>query len=177
MRSKQEKEIKEHERELAALRKQHDDKVSQQLKALEAARTAEKNAAVERDFLKRDLAEETGRNRQLLKDKGMQKSEGPVSTPKKQKKLPHRDGFDDDEIEVISPSKVSPSKFQKRLAGSPSKPGKRKRKTVDSPAGKLDIHVEAPPETELEAKSSVLNEALIASLAIKDDRYDVSLDP
>ncbi len=123
----------------------------------------------------RDLKEETGKNRQLVQEKGVQKSGGLVTTPKKQKALPHRDGFDDDEIEVLSPSKVSPSKFQKRLIGTPIKQGKRKRKVFDSPAGQLEIQVEAQSDGGSEAKSNALDEAVLEKLAIRDDRYDVGL--
>jgi hypothetical protein len=176
VRSKQEKTAKEYERELVALRKLNEDKLAKQQKALEAARIAEKNAAIERDFIKQDLAEESERVRRLNKARGVEKKDGPgpVTTPKKKKALPHRDGFDDDEIEILSPSKISPSKFQKRTTGSPSKPGKRKRKTVDSPAGALEVVAADEPSTaEPEQKPAVLDEAIIARLGTQDDRFDV----
>jgi len=175
VRSKQEKTAKEYERELVALRKLNEDKLAKQQKALEAARIAEKNAAIERDFIKQDLAEESERVRRLNKAKEVEKKDGlGVTTPKKKKALPHRDGFDDDEIEILSPSKISPSKFQKKTTGSPSKPGKRKRKTADSPAGALEVVAsDEPPTTEPEQKAAVLDEAIIARLGNQDDQFDV----
>jgi hypothetical protein len=118
--------MKEYEREMAALRKLNDDKLAKQQKALEAARIAEKNAATERDFIRQDLAEESERVRRLNRQKATEKKDvtSEVTTPKKKKTFSHRDGFDDDEIEILSPSKISPSKFQRRNVGSPSKPGK-----------------------------------------------------
>ena len=94
-------------------------------------------------------------------------------TPKKKKNLPHRDGFDDDEIETLSPSKISPSKFQKRVSGSPAKPGKRKRKTIESPAGALEVIHDEPPSAELEQKDATFDEDIVARLGIQDDRFDV----
>lgn len=178
VRSKQEKSAKEHEREVAALRKLNEDRLAKQQKALEAARIAEKNAATERDFIKQDLAEESERVRRLNRQKAAEKKDGTsaVTTPKKKNTFAHRDGFDDDEIEVLSPSKISPSKFQKRNIGSPSKPGKRKRKAVESPAGALEvIQLEGPSDLVPDPKGTVLDEAIIASLQIQDERFDVRL--
>ncbi|CZR64986.1 related to protein UVS-3 (presumed DNA repair and checkpoint control protein) [Phialocephala subalpina] len=170
VRSKQEKTSKEFERQLANYKKESEEKLAKQQHALEQARTKEKNAATERDFIRRDLAEESERVRRLNKARDAEKKDVNV-TPKKKKSLPHRDGFDDDEIEIISPSRVSPSKFQKRILGSPSKPGKRKRKTVESPAGALEI---IQPEGPLAFNSSTLalDEAILAKLDIQDDRFD-----
>jgi hypothetical protein len=94
-----------------------------------------------------------------------------TTTPRKRKALPHRDGFDDNEIEIISPSKLSPSKPKSRN-GTPTKPGKRKRKATDSPASVLDVHVEEIPEV-TEQKLPVLDETILAKLGIQDDRFDV----
>jgi hypothetical protein len=169
--------VKDYEREMNALRKLNEDKLAKQQKVLEAARIAEKNASTERDFIKQDLAEESERVRRLNRQKVVEKKDGTslVTTPKKKKTFSHRDGFDDDEIEILSPSKISPSKFQKRNAGSPSKPGKRKRKAVESPVGALEvIPVEEPAAVEPDRTATVLDEAIIASLQIQDERFDVS---
>jgi hypothetical protein len=168
--------MKEYEREMAALRKLNDDKLAKQQKALEAARIAEKNAATERDFIRQDLAEESERVRRLNRQKAAEKKDvtSEVTTPKKKKTFSHRDGFDDDEIEILSPSKISPSKFQRRNVGSPSKPGKRKRKAVESPVGALEVIQIDEPAVEPKQKGTILDEAIIASLQIQDERFDVS---
>ena len=95
VRSKQEKTAKEHEREVAALRKLNEDRLAKKQKALEAARIAEKNAATERDFIKQDLAEESERVRRLNRQKAAEKKDGPsaVTTPKKKKTFAHRDAL------------------------------------------------------------------------------------
>lgn len=114
------------------------DQLAKQHKALEAALLAERNAATERDFIKRDLAEESERVRNLTKARAADKREGDLLKTPKKKSLPHRDGFDD--LEVLSPSKLSPVKFRKPNASSPSKlGGKRKRRTNDSPVQALDV--------------------------------------
>lgn len=170
VRSKQEKEAKAHERELNALRKISEEKLAKQRKELEAARIAANNASTERDFVKQDLAE-SERVRRL--NKAAEKKDT-LLTPKKKKALSHRDGFDDDEIEVISPSKLSPSKFRPRN-GTPTKPAKRKRKAVDSPTPALDvIQADESSTREMEQTVPIFDEALIARLGVQDDRFDVS---
>ncbi|RDL29713.1 Uncharacterized protein BP5553_10693 [Venustampulla echinocandica] len=173
VRSKQEKAAKQYEREMAALRKLNEDKLAKQEKALEAARIAEKNAATEREFIRRDLAEETEKVRRMSKIKEAETKGALLTTPKKKKALPHRDGFDDDEIEFLSPSKLSPSKFQKKVAGSPSRVGsKRRRKTVESPIAALEVQVDDEPTEKPEAKNLVFDESIIDSLSRQDDRFD-----
>ncbi|KAF8858325.1 hypothetical protein BDZ45DRAFT_674110 [Acephala macrosclerotiorum] len=170
VRSKQEKTSKEFERKLADIRKENEEKLAKQQYALEQARNKEKSAATERDFIRRDLAEESERVRRLNKSRDVEKKDVNV-TPKKKKSLPHRDGFDDDEIEIISPSRISPSKFQKRILGSPSKPGKRKRKVVESPAGALEI-IQPEVHPAVNSNNLALDEAILAKLDIRDDRFD-----
>jgi hypothetical protein len=175
VRSKQEQTVKQYEREMIAIRKLNEEKISRQEKALEAAKIAEKNAATERDFFKQDLAEESERVRKLNKAKAIEKQGSNLTTPRKKKALAHRDGFDDEEIELLSPSKISPSNFQKRLMGSPSKPGgKRKRKTVESPIAALEVMQDETVAEKVEAPELLLDESIIASLSVRDDRFDVS---
>lgn len=121
--------------------------------------------------MKQDLAEsERVRRLNIATEK-----KDSVITPKKKKALPHRDGFDDDEIEVLSPSKISPSKFRGRN-GTPTKPGKRKRKAVESPAPALDVIQAHEPSIEgAEQKVSIFDEGLVARLGIQDDRFDVGI--
>lgn len=168
MRSKQEKESKEHERELNALRKISEDRLSKQKKELDAARIAANNAATERDFVKQDLAESARVGRLRARESKISNT-----TPKKKKTLPHRDGFDDDEIELLSPSKLSPSKFRSRV-GTPAKSVKRKRKATDSPAAALDVQIDDVPE-QSHSKSYMLDGGFIAKLEIQDDRFDVCI--
>jgi hypothetical protein len=171
VRSQLEKQTKDRERERVALHRSAEEKLAKQRRELEAAQNAARAAVTERDFIKQDLLEV---QRAQNPNKAGEKKDTGVVTPKKKKALPHRDGFDDDEVEVLSPSKLSPSKFQRRI-GTPTKAGKRKRKAVDSPIAPLDIiQTEEPPEApELpEQKGPALDEA-VARLGL-DDRFDVS---
>jgi hypothetical protein len=170
VRSQLERQARERERERTALQKSGEEKLAKQRKELEAAQIAAKAAVTERDFIKQDLLE-VQRAQNLTK--AAEKKDATITTPKKKKALPHRDGFDDDEVELVSPSKLSPSKFQKRI-GTPLKAGKRKRKAVDSPIAPLEvIHTEELPE-EPEQKASIPAEISVATQHILDDRFDVS---
>lgn len=152
---------------MASLRKLNAEASAKQRRELEAARQAERAAAVERDFLKQDTAEAV-RARRVAQAK--EKSATEPLTPRKKKLLAHRDGFDDDEIEFLSPSKNSPNKLRK--TSTPTKPGKtRKRKVPDSPAGPLEvIDAAEPPPPE---PQHFMDEALLKKLSVQDDRYDV----
>ena len=176
VRSKQDKAAKEHEREIIAIRKLNEEKLARSQRALETSRIAQQQAATEREFLKQDLSEEAERVRRLKAREGAEKKDhAGLATPTKKKPLPHRDGFDDDEIQFASPSKFSPSKFLKK-AGTPSKAAKRKRKAVDSPIAALEvINFEESFPGESKEKALVIDEALLARFAIKDDRFDVRM--
>lgn len=176
VRSKQEKAAKEHEREMTAIRKLNEEKLEKQQRALEAARIAQQQAVTEREFLKQDLSEEAERVRRLKAREAEKKDAAGLATPKKKTALPHRDGFDDDEVMLISPSKISPSRFQRQKSGTPTR-GKRKRKAVESPvAAALDvIHPEESSIEEPELKPPILDEAMLTRLGIQDDRFDVRL--
>ncbi|KAI9649565.1 hypothetical protein NHQ30_002145 [Ciborinia camelliae] len=171
LRGKIDKSEKEYERTQAAKEKSHAEQLAKLQKDREAAEIAARNATIERDFTKQDLFEETGRVRKLNRAKNSKDVQ--VMTPKKTKPMPFRDGFDDDEIEVLSPSKISPSKFQKRQPGTPSRGAKRKRKaTSSSPsATALDI-IPIPDQLSQQQKVPMLDESLLSRLVLQDDRSD-----
>ena len=177
VRSKSEKQAKETERELTAVKKLHADQLAKKQQEIEAIRIAEKNAKTDLDFTRQDLAEEVERVRRLNKSKAAEKKDGTIMTPKKKKALAHRDGFDDEDVELLSPSKIlSPSKRHKHATASPSKAGaKRKRKAVDSPAaGALEmVQADEPPVDILEAARPKIDEAMLENLGRQDDRLDV----
>ncbi|OBT86555.1 hypothetical protein VE02_04315 [Pseudogymnoascus sp. 03VT05] len=169
VRSKQERQVKEHERELTALRKLNAENSTKNQKAIEAAKEAEKTRATELEFAKRDLFEESEKVRNLIRQKEKVALGIEVTTPKKDKTSAFRDGFDDDEIR-------SPSKFNDRKSNrsSPRKPGaKRKRKGQESPAPPLDV---APGETATnrdgQADSLIPGDALSERLGKPDDSLD-----
>ncbi|KAE8378679.1 hypothetical protein BDV26DRAFT_260982 [Aspergillus bertholletiae] len=125
IRSNQVKLAETYERQVAALRKAMAEEVARHKEEVEAARAEGKMLATENAFLKQDLAEESMRLSNL-KAKGRAEEKPAPGTPRKHKPLPFRDGFDDDEILTISPSK---STRYKRT--SPTVGGKRKRRLSD----------------------------------------------
>lgn len=171
VRSKQEKAAKEHERELATIRKLNAEELAKQKRAVEQIKDAERKVATELAFAKHDLAEEAENLKKLRKVNGTKLNKVPTTPTKK---LAHRDGFDDDEVQLISPSK-----FRARISnpGTPTKaPGKRKRKAtgVESPIGELEVHVDPPAEVEVAKRPNVIiDAAMVERLGRQDDRLDV----
>lgn len=176
IRSKQEKQAREHERELATIRKVNAERLAHQQKAIEAARDAEKTRATELEFVKKDLFEEAEKLRSLRRAKGKDKPAlvEPLATPKK-RSAGHRDGFNDDEIQIISPSKGA---GRKSNGGTPTKVNnKRKRKGGESPvAVALDVEQDELLEEKptLPTNAVVLDDAMLERLRRPDDRLTVS---
>ncbi|KAK6596222.1 DNA repair protein [Botrytis cinerea] len=170
LRGRIDKSEKEYERTQAAKEKLHAEQLAKLQKDREAAETAARNATIERDFTKQDLFEETERVKRLNKAKIFK--DALVVTPKKTKPMPFRDGFDDDEIELLSPSKMSPSKFQKRQPGTPSRAAKRKRKANDSPSASALDMLPVPDILSQPQKTPLLDESILERLVLQDDRSD-----
>ena len=138
--------VKEYEKKSSELQKIHADEAARQRAEIEKARAEKERLATEIEFLKRDLIEETERVRNLTKNAKAGGLKPPMSktaagndivtTPKRGMALPYRDGFDDDEIMVVSPSKTA----NKSKAVTPKAGAKRKRKpTEDSLAQPLHL--------------------------------------
>lgn len=138
--------IREYEKKSLELQKIHADEGSRQRAEIEKARAERERIATENEFLKRDLTEEAERVRNLTRNAKAGGGKPLVSktaagtdivtTPKKGIALPYRDGFDDDEIMVVSPSKTA----NKPKAVTPKAGAKRKRKhTEDSPVQPLHL--------------------------------------
>jgi hypothetical protein len=157
IRSNQAKLTENFERQLAALRKAMAEEAARHKEEVEAARAEGKMLATENAFLKQDLAEESMRITNL-KAKGRTEEKTAPGTPKKHRALPYRDGFDDDEILAVSPSKSS---RYKRMT--PTVPGKRKRKmSQDSP---IPLQLSPQPEP------------ILIETAVGDMSDDAMIDP
>ncbi|KAI1006970.1 hypothetical protein K3495_g1247 [Podosphaera aphanis] len=175
VRAKNEKINQEYERQLTAIQNQNNEQLEQKQKALEAARLAEKNTAIERDFIKRDLAEESERVRQLSRKEREKKNSASVNTtPRKEKKsLPFRDGFDDDKVQALSPSKQqSSSKFHKNPIVSPTKPAWRKRKYIEPVAIDALEPLNENVPLQLAHKLTVLDDESLKLLTKQDERFE-----
>ena len=132
---------KEYENRTQSLQKLHADEAARQKIEVEKAQAELQKIATEKDFLETDLAEGTKqiRNLQRAIKKGAQKvtnRDNQLNTPKKSKALPFRDGFEDDEVQPLSPSKLA----LRSKASTPKGGTKRKRKPTDeSPVKALDL--------------------------------------
>ena len=141
---------REYESRTQSLQKLHADEAARQKIEVEKAQAELQKIATEKEFLENDLAEGTKQIRSLQRaiKKGAEKvadKENQPNTPKKNKALPIRDGFDDDEVQPLSPSKL----VLRSKVSTPKGGTKRKRKpTGDSPVKALDL-------TELRGAGSV----------------------
>ncbi|KAB8268919.1 hypothetical protein BDV30DRAFT_217584 [Aspergillus minisclerotigenes] len=168
IRSNQAKLAENYERQVAALRKAMAEEIARHKEEVEAARAEGKMLATENAFLKQDLAEESMRISNL-KAKGRAEEKPAPGTPKKHKALPFRDGFDDDEILAVSPSK---STRYKRM--SPTVGGKRKRRLSEDSPIPLELSPQPEPmhvETAVDDMSDdALDEAIPNRTAHVDDQ-------
>ncbi|CAP98456.1 hypothetical protein E8E15_001092 [Penicillium rubens] len=128
IRRKQATMTQDYDLQIASLRKSMADEMAKHKQEVEAAMSEGKILATENVFLQQDLVDEAY---QLRNYKSKHREvEAPV-TPRKSRVLPFRDGFDDDEIAMISPSKSA----ARSKRATPTVPGKRKRQSSqDAPA-------------------------------------------
>lgn len=174
------------EKRLAELQDRHAEQVAKQKAELEAARKDQEKVETNNKFLEHDLlqeAERTRNARRTLKDThgntGPTRAQvSPAATPKKNRFLPFRDGFNDDEAVMLSPSKA-----KERLKPSTPKAGaKRKRaQPPQSPSKSLSFNetqnlADDGGETGL-ANLDLSQEAAappsIQDTRLQDDRYQV----
>lgn len=150
IRANQSKSVKEHEQRMLALQKLRADEAAKHKIEVEKARAEQEKIAVEKSFLENDLNQGTEKLKNLqrvVKDgSGMTAISKPedrrtqLTTPKKNRSLPFGDGFNDDEIQLTSPSKLS----IRPKVSTPKAAGKRKRKPEEnSPLNPLPLN---PPK-------------------------------
>ncbi|KAL8696744.1 MAG: hypothetical protein Q9201_007504 [Fulgogasparrea decipioides] len=145
IRANQSKSERIFESKLTALQKLHAEEAARQKLAVERALAEKHKIATEKGFLQNDIAEGHAQIRDLqravkAKTKATSGKDderaGPPATPRKNRILDHGDGFDDDEIQMASSSRLPyRSKTNTPKAGS-----KRKRKPIDaSPVKPLQL--------------------------------------
>ena len=178
MRANATKVEKEFELRTHSLQKLHAGEAARQRIEVEKAKAELQKIATEKDFLENDLAEGTKqiRNLQRAIKKGGEKvtgKENHPTTPRKSKSLPHGDGFDDDEVQPLSPSRL----VLRSKASTPKGGTKRKRKpTEDSPVKPLEL-TELGHTNSLEEVVQVKNAAPAAvnqNQGRPDQRFQVS---
>jgi hypothetical protein len=153
VRANHDKTAKEYERRLAVMQQLHAEEVAKQRAELDRLRRDRDKVETDNRFLQHDLAQEAERSKGPRRTLAIRPSNGtkpaetaqpsPTSTPKKDKSLTIRDGFNDDEVIFISPTKA-----KERSKASTPKGVKRKRTIPEanqSPGSALPmIHDESP---------------------------------
>ncbi|KAL8660652.1 MAG: hypothetical protein Q9202_006356 [Teloschistes flavicans] len=159
IRANQSKSEKIFESKLNALQKLHADEAARQKVEVERAQAEKRKIATEKGFLQNDITEGNAQIRDLqraVKAKaGVPKATlnedertNAPTTPRKNKGLNHGDGFEDEEVQLASSSRLP---YRSKTA-TPKAGGKRKRKAIDaSPVKPLQLsqadEVSAPVET------------------------------
>lgn len=142
IRANRAKEKQEEEKRLATERKVRNEEQARYHADIHHYKSELQKVSTEKAFTENDLA------RAAEQRKGVQRSnrilgksrangkENAAITPKKNNDLPFGDGFDDDEVQIVSPSKLA----VRSKPATPKAGAKRKRKTTDnSPAKPLQL--------------------------------------
>ncbi|KAK5121635.1 hypothetical protein LTR85_004807 [Meristemomyces frigidus] len=142
VRANQDKATKEYERRLAVMQKLHADEAAKVKAELEAGKKEREKIATDNRFLQHDLAQETERAKRLNgPGKASTAATGKEKeTPRKTKRTGLGDGFDDDEVRMLSPTKSK----DRQKDQTPKHGAKRKRTANDSPVAALSFT--QPPE-------------------------------
>jgi len=166
------------------MQKLHADEIAKQKAELEIARKDREKVETNNRFLEHDLAQEAAKSRKTVKESTnnkpkLQSRPVSVTTPKKSRTLPFRDGFDDDDIIMVSPPKAQ----DKTKAATPKAGSKRKRPNAEqleqSPVRPLQlsqsIELVKSPEAARLAQSVALRDdaALLVRLEEEDERFQV----
>ncbi|KAI5240755.1 hypothetical protein E4T42_08275 [Aureobasidium subglaciale] len=133
IRARREKDAKEHEQQLQALNKSRADEAAKQKADLDAKRKEIEAFETSNRFLEHDLAQ--ARDERSKRLKATRSNTGRLTRQPSQS-LPYRDGFDDNEIVMLSPSK--PKDTSK--SSTPKVGEKRKRNAAVSPAPQLQLN-------------------------------------
>jgi hypothetical protein len=168
---------RENERKVLALQQAHNEALAKQKAEVDKMRREREHAQTSNMFLEHDLAREADKAKRVKKGTAAKPKStsiaSPAVTPKRQHKtLPFRDGFDDEDIIMASPSK----KKDRPGASTPKQVGKRKRTVTDqSPIPMLQLSEPrergqtTPRERPLPPESK-LDPGLLERLREKDDR-------
>lgn len=155
IRERQKKDAKEHELQLQALNKSRADDAAKQKADLEAKRKEIEAYETNNRFLEHDLAQ--ARDERAKRLKPTRNNTGRLTRQASQS-LPYRDGFDDNEIVTLSPSKPK----DRSKSSTPKVGEKRKRNAVVSPAPRLQLNqqpsVPSSPAPNVAESTSVVEE-------------------
>jgi hypothetical protein len=179
---------KELDRKMLAQEKRHEDEVARMRAELEKTILERDNLKSATKFEKQDARDEAFKSKyqhQRAKAKTTggggaaaeaANNQAGMASPSKAKGSAYRDGFDDDEIMIMSPSKRSGGRSR---VGTPGMGSKRKRKGLDDspiPALQLSHRPKAPPAAENPPRQTVpasQHEILLRKFGAAEDRYEV----
>ncbi|GAB7349086.1 hypothetical protein MBLNU459_g8040t1 [Dothideomycetes sp. NU459] len=170
LRAKHDKDAKEYERRIAVMQKLHADEAAKHRAEAQAAKKDRDTVETNNRFLEHDLAQEMERAKRIKPTatsaadpkarNNTKQSSGPSNASAASHSLPFRDGFDDHEIVLVSPSKAK----EKYKAETPKAGEKRKRNVTASPGiplqftAKSPAAVAAPEELEVQDQSACRRE-------------------
>jgi hypothetical protein len=135
IRARQLKLAKEHEDQLQALNKSHADDAAKQKADMDAKKKEIEAYETNNRFLEHDLAQ--ARDERAKRLKPTRTNTGKLTRQPSQS-LPYRDGFDDNEIVTLSPSKPK----DRSKSSTPKVGEKRKRNAPASPAPRLELNAQ-----------------------------------
>ncbi|QDS71023.1 hypothetical protein FKW77_008049 [Venturia effusa] len=172
LRQKTDKAAREYDQKVATLRQLHAEEQSKQKTELERVKNEREKIITNNKFLEHDLALEAGRARQAQKTTRTGSTSGQRNgdaTPKKSRVLSFRDGFDDSDLPMLSPS---------RPRSKPSTPkvgGKRKRNAIDNspiaPVAALQLSEPKPlPTPARPATDPHITSELLQKLSIDESK-------
>ncbi|KAL8721696.1 MAG: hypothetical protein Q9181_007653 [Wetmoreana brouardii] len=198
IRANQSKSERIFESKLTTLQKLHAEEAARQKLEVERALAEKHKIATEKGFLQNDIAEGHAQIRDLqravkAKTKAISGKDdertGPPTTPRKNRILDHGDGFDDDEIQMASSSRLP----YRSKTSTPKTGSKRKRKPIDaSPvkplqlsqtneaADEVNIPIDIPEESSLSAAPvppavPIASKATVFPAAARpDDRFNLA---
>ena len=172
VRSNQQKAAKEYERQIAVIQKLRTDAETKAKAELAQGRKEREKMETDNRFLQHDLAQESERAKRLngpAKSRADTAAEG--GTPRKNKRAAWGDGFADEEVKMISPSKSK----DKSREQTPKVGAKRKRAAQDSPLPALSF-TQPPGLASNEGSRGELPREHIAerqsNVAKVDDRFE-----
>ncbi|KAF1811855.1 hypothetical protein P152DRAFT_398814, partial [Eremomyces bilateralis CBS 781.70] len=170
LRQKDEAASRKHQEQIFHMEQQHADTLANLKLEIESLRKQQDKISTNNLFLENEVLEAAHRAKQSKTKKYATGEKSPFTTPRKGRTaLPFRDGFDDDEL-----SMVSPSKFKDRAKPSTPKAGnKRKRMVIDdSPSQPLALSdVQEHPATV--AAPAVGEPEPPYPLGIDDEKHDI----
>jgi len=178
LRAKNEKETKEHERQMAEAEKKHADDSARHRLDAQAALKDRETIETNNRFLEHDLAQELQRRKRSRPAKPSvnqpSRNGSALPSPAKMAATSYRDGFDDHEIVFISPSKPK----DKPKPETPKVGDKRKRNLDPSPvAPPLLLETTAsktPPSLGIAEESEPLDGSLSARNTMDKSSFRVS---